>query len=155
MKKAFLALVAVVAIGTSTAFAQKAIGLRFGSGSLSGAEISYQQAMGGINRLEGDLGFSFGDHHSYISATGIYQWKWSIVNNLDWYAGVGASLGLYMHEYADDGFSLGIGGQIGVEYDFSSHGVPLNVSIDARPMWNFINYGGFNWNACLSVRYLF
>lgn len=155
MKKVFLALVAVVAIGTSTTFAQKAIGLRFGTGSLSGAEISYQQAMGGTNRLEGDLGFSFGDHHSYISATGIYQWKWSIVNNLNWYAGPGATLGLYLSDVSDGGIALGIGGQVGIEYDFSGHGVPLNVSIDARPMWNFINYGGFYWGACLSVRYLF
>ena len=108
MKKVFLALVAVVAIGTSTTFAQKAIGLRFGTGSLSGAEISYQQAMGGTNRLEGDLGFSFGDNHSYISATGIYQWKWSIVNNLNWYAGPGATLGLYLSDVSDGGIALGI-----------------------------------------------
>ena len=56
MKKVFLALIAVVAIGTSTSFAQKAIGLRFGGGSAFGAEVSYQQGMGS-NRLEADFGF--------------------------------------------------------------------------------------------------
>lgn len=158
MKKVFLALIAVMAIGTSTTFAQKAIGLRFGGGSLLGAEISYQQDMG-ANRLEGDLGFSFGDNSSYISAVGIYQWKWNIVSGLNWYVGPGVALGLYMSDIADySGFSLGVGGQIGLEYDFSTLGVPLLLSVDARPMWNVVrpaHYGGFGWGTCLSLRYLF
>lgn len=158
MKKVFLALIAVMAIGTSTTFAQRAIGLRFGGGSLLGAEISYQQDMGG-NRLEGDLGFSFGNNSSYISAVGIYQWKWNIVSGLNWYVGPGAALGIYMSDIADrSGFSLGIGGQIGLEYNFSTLGVPLLLSIDARPMWNVIRpsyYKGIGWGTCLSLRYLF
>jgi hypothetical protein len=109
--------------------------------------------------LEGDLGFSFGDHSSYISAVGIYQWKWNIVNGLNWYAGPGVALGLYMSDIADySGLSLGIGGQIGLEYDFSTLGVPLLLSVDARPMWNIVrpaHYGGFGWGTCLSLRYLF
>ena len=154
MKKVFLALIAVVAIGTSTSFAQKAIGLRFGGGSAFGAEVSYQQGMGS-NRLEADFGFSGGEHHSYISAVGIYHWKFNFfsVPNMQWYVGPGAALGIYLDEN-NTGLTLGIGGQIGLEYDFSAHGVPFNLSVDARPMFNFINHTGLNWGACLSLRYL-
>lgn len=157
MKKVFLALIAVVAIGTSTTFAQKAIGLRFGGGNLLGAEISYQQDRG-ANRLEGDLGFSFGEHSTHISAVGIYQWKWNITGGLNWYAGPGVAVGLYLSNIAGySGLSVGIGGQIGLEYNFSTHGVPLLLSIDTRPIWNLVkptNYDGLTWGA-LSLRYLF
>ena len=159
MKKVFLALVAVMAIGASTTFAQKAIGLRFGgNGTILGGEVTYQQAMG-ANRLEADFGYRGGENFSHLSVAGIYQWKGTIVGNFNWYAGPGAAVGFYMSDIANaSGISLAIGGQGGVEYDFSGHGVPLNISIDARPMFNLVrpsHYNGLDFGACLSIRYLF
>ena len=57
MKKFFLVLAAVVAMGFAANAQDNAIGIRFGGGSGYGAELSYQQGLGG-NRLEVDLGLS-------------------------------------------------------------------------------------------------
>ena len=158
MKKVFLALVAVIAIGTSTTFAQKAIGLRLGGGSLLGAEVSYQQDMGS-NRLEADLGLGLGAYSTHLSVAGIYQWKWNIVDALNWYAGPAVGVGIHLsdNEYYS-GLSLGVGGQVGIEYNFNKFGVPLLVSFDVRPIIDLVHpkgYDLFGWGTCASVRYLF
>ena len=54
--------------------------------------------------------------------------------------------------------TLGLGGQLGIEYDFSSKGVPLQVSLDTRPMFNLLSpqeSRGYNVSACFSLRYSF
>ena len=55
MKKLLLVLVAVMGL-TFAANAQN-IGVRLGGGQGFGAELSYQQGLGGMNRLEADLGY--------------------------------------------------------------------------------------------------
>ncbi len=158
MKKVLVILIAALAFST-VSVAQNAIGLRFGGGASFGAEVSFQHSLGSSNRLEADLGLDFGEHYSHISIAGIYQWKWNIVNGLNWYVGPGAILGIYMSDYDDySGFGLGIGGQIGLEYDFNSMNVPLLLSLDARPMFRIVkpdHYGGFGWGICLGLRYTF
>ena len=43
-----------------------------------------------------------------------------------------------------------------IEYDFNEHGVPIQVGLDARPMWRFIGYNGGGANeVALSVRFTF
>ena len=156
MKKVFLIVLAAIAL-SSTAFAQKAIGLRFGGGSVTNFEVSYQQPMN-ANRLELDFGVATGNESLNLSVVGIYHWKFNIVNALDWYVGPGVAAGLYLSDIADrSGIALGIGGQIGLEYSFAGHGVPLMLSVDTRPMFRLVHpkaYGNFGWEACLSIRYL-
>lgn len=167
MKKLLLTFGIIMTIAT-TSFAQKAIGLRFGTGLASsiGAEISYQQPLNN-NRLEIDFGaaggFSIGsdDYNSFsLSLTAAYQWKFNIVNSFNWYVGPAASGGLYFVHYDKtfEGPTLGLGGQLGIEYDFSSKGVPLQISLDTRPMFNLLSpkeARGYNVSACLSLRYTF
>jgi len=167
MKKALVIFGIIITIAT-TSFAQRAIGLRFGTqlASSIGAELSYQQPLNN-NRLEIDFGaaggFSIGsdDYNSFsLSLTAAYQWKFNIVNGFNWYVGPAASGGLYFVHYDKtfEGPTLGLGGQLGIEYDFSSKGVPLQVSLDTRPMFNLLSpqeARGYNVSACLSLRYTF
>ena len=165
MKKVLLILGIVMATATA-GFAQKAIGLRFGTGLAysTGAELSYQQPLNN-NRLEIDFGaaglLDMGDVNDYsfsLSLTAVYQWKFNIVNGFNWYVGPAASGGLFFVQYDKtfEGPTLGLGGQLGIEYDFSSKGVPLQVSLDTRPMYNLLSpkeSRGFNVGVCLGVRY--
>ncbi|MEX1003023.1 MAG: hypothetical protein WDZ35_12975 [Crocinitomicaceae bacterium] len=144
-----------------------AIGLRFNGGHYGGghygAEISYQHGFGESNRLELDLGWRSHRWWSQMAITGIYHWVWNITGGLNWYIGPGAQLGFYRdrgyYNDVDDHISLAIGGQIGIEYDFSKHDVPLQLSLDARPMWDiFWRYddnGAFGYGAAFSLRYIF
>ena len=157
MKKNFLVL-AIVLAGFFTAQAQvypHAIGLRFGGGTAFGGELSYQMGMGSSNRLELDLGWSGGKDYSYLNLAAIYHWNWNITEGLNWYVGPGANVGLYSHKYDDNGLMIGVGGQIGLEYDFNAHDAPILLSIDTRPMFNLNRGNGLWWGAALGIRYTF
>lgn len=151
-----------------------AIGIRGGIGIFGrGGEISYQHGLGESNRLEIDLGwrgnngnnwnnghgnhFYDGRYYSQLFITGIYHWNWNIVDGLNWFIGPGAQIGFYDDKWDDqyDGISIGIGGQIGIEYDFSGLGAPLLLGLDSRPMWSFISGPRYGYGASLSLRYVF
>jgi hypothetical protein len=146
-----------------------AIGAR-GGGFLGsyGGEISYQKGFGEANRLELDLGwrsrrYNNGNgngnnwYYNQFSVTGIYHWVFNITDGLNWYIGPGAQVGFYDDYYnTNSGASIALGGQIGLEYDFNMHDVPLLLSLDARPMFDFIGYyGGFGGGGAFSLRYTF
>ncbi len=159
MKKTFLLLIATFAFGV-LAFSQvnpHAIGLRFGgNGEINGAEISYQHGIGDANRLELDLGFGGNSKHSRMFLAGIYHWDWNITSGLNWYVGPGASVGFYTYDGYDGYINVALGGQIGLEYDFNTLGAPILLSIDARPMWDFLgDNAGLGWGAALGIRYTF
>ena len=133
-----------------------AIGLRFGgNGDINGAEISYQHGFSDRNRLELDLGFGSNVHHNRVFLAGIYHWDWNITEGLNWYVGPGAAIGFYSYDNSDDYLNIGLGGQIGLEYDFNTLDVPLLLSLDIRPMWDFLgDNSGFGWGAALGIRYI-
>ena len=152
MKKLLLVLIAVMGMTfAANAQSKNAIGLRFGTD----AEISYQMAMGNNNRLELDFGangFLNWNVVHYFSVTGIYQWHWNIIDTFGWYVGPGVQVSLW--QASNTYFNISVGGQIGIDYEIPS--IPLQVSLDTRPMWNFLGtYAGFGWGACLGVRYTF
>ena len=165
MKKTFVILVAIIGISF---FAQAqvnphAIGLRFGGDRYyndrysTGVEFSFQKGISDRTRVELDLGFRGYKHYSNMFLSATYQWDWNIVGGLNWYIGPGAAIGFY--NWNDDpkssGLNLGIGGQIGLEFDFNVLGAPILLSLDSRPMWDFVGYydDGFGWGAALSLRY--
>ena len=163
MKKLLCAALMVACVSFSVK--ADAIGLRFGGGSLAGAEVNYQKGMGS-NRLELGLSWSSKSEGSgaakystnYIGAFGAYQWHWNISGGFNWYAGPGAEVGFWSWNHnnnSDSGMYLNVGGQIGIEYDFNTLGAPLNLSIDARPMFGLIDSAGFGWAAALGIRYTF
>ena len=154
----------VLLTATFTTFSQvnpHAIGIRFnGDGRGNGAEISYQHGLGDANRLELDFGGRSHQHWHHFGVFAGYHWVWNLTDGLNWYVGPGAAIGSYRskdHNW-DSGLTLAIGGQIGLEYDFNSAGVPLLISLDARPLfelWEYHEYYAFGYGAALSVRYTF
>ena len=132
----------------------QAIGLRLSNGFGNSAEISYQQALGSSHRFEGDLGLS----NNGLYLTGVYQWVWdlsTLADGFNWYAGVGGNAGLWNGNNSySKGLSLGIVGQVGIEYNFN---IPLQLSLDYRPIVNIIPTlgNGYYDGIAVGVRYKF
>lgn len=144
-----------VSFSVSSQVNPQAIGLRGGSdGTIGGAEISYQFGLSNVNRLEMDFGFGANATHSRLFFVGIYHWDWNITEGLNWYVGPGASAGLYSDDGSASYLNVALGGQIGIEYDFNTLDVPLLLSLDARPMFDFLgDNSGLGWGAALGIRY--
>ena len=148
MKKIIISLIALVALSTAaSAQYNNALGIRFGAGSAFGAELSYQGYVGNINRVELDLGASFGQHYNAISMAAMYHWHWFLAGGFGFFVGPGVQA--YM---SDSHFGLGVGGQAGFDYQFNA---PIQISLDIRPMYNLFTQTGFNYGAALGLRYAF
>lgn len=161
MKKTFVTLVVILGLGffSQAQVNPHAIGLRFGGdGYSNGAELSYQHGIGSSNRLELDFGFSGYRYYNSLMISATYQWNWNITSGLNWYIGPGAAIGFYNwdnHHEKSNGVNLGIGGQVGLEFDFKKIGAPILLSVDTRPMFDFVGYDhGFGWGAALGIRYV-
>jgi len=162
MKKLFTTLFVLFAI-VSVSFAQpRAIGARLGYN----VEFSYQHSL--TDRMMMDLtagATNIWNPWAYADVNAMFDWVFNINGGWNWYvgpgAGIGFGLGSYWHEEGYVPFRLNIGGQIGIEYQF---GIPLNLSLDWRPMVNVLGFGryptGYHWYSdfygiALGVRYRF
>lgn len=149
------------------------LGIRSGEGGNNfgfSNEVSFQYGLSDINRVEIDVGMRlFNDNGfsktTYLSLAGIYHWVKPIVGSFTWFYGLGAQFATTSFSrndttgvrISDRRFSLGIGGQTGVDYDFSSHNVPIQFGFDVRPMILFENnrkpeIGG---DFAFHIRYIF
>ncbi len=149
MKKAIVVILSVLMFGVALSAQPRAIGLRIGYG----VELSYQHSVG-ANFVEADLGM-WGGNAFYLS--GIYDFVFAQSGIVNFYAGPGAQVGFYNTTNSEGnsttGMALGIVGQLGAEVEIPS--VPINVSLDWKPVFNFIG-GGFGWNGfALGLRYRF
>ncbi len=138
---------------TTQNITDNAIGLRIGASDGFGTEISYQRALGNINRLEVDLGWKSGSDFDGFRLAGLYQWIWNLDGNFNWYAGAGGGLGNYNHNTNGSDTFVFAAGNIGVEYNLD---MPLLLSLDFRPE---IGFGDFNNNLdfdiAFGIRYQF
>jgi hypothetical protein len=80
---------------------------------------------------------------------------------LKWFIGFGGHIGFWNGDYTrgwgEPGTSytvVGLDGILGLEYSFTE--VPINLSLDWKPAFNFVGYSGF-WadGGALSIRYIF
>lgn len=166
MKKIILSIttIVVMAFSANAQVEDHAIGLRLGGGNNgSGFEASYQHGLGDANRIEVDFGWgsknigNFNTKVNVMTVAGTYQWVWQLDGALNWYAGPGAQF-LLASNFGNTESAIGVGGQLGVEYNFNEHDVPLTLSLDSRPMIQFgdnIVFDGFGWGIALGVRYTF
>jgi hypothetical protein len=82
------------------------------------------------------------------------------VDRLNWYYGIGGHVGFYNGDHTPWGTLgttytvVGIDGILGIEYNFTE--LPVNISLDWKPAFNFIGYSHF-WGdgAAFSIRYIF
>ncbi len=155
MKKIVLICVFLLTIsGLQAQIHKHALGLRLGGDrNYNRVEISFQGGINKMNRMEVDLGFSSGRNYHAFFLTTVYQWVWDIATGFNAYAGPGLSLGLASVEGGGSSTNIGIGGQVGIEYDFNSIDAPIALSLDVRPIWNITGDSGFGWGFALGVRY--
>lgn len=125
-----------------------------------GGGITLKHFVGNNNALEG-IGY-FWNGGSRI--TGLYEFHYDIAGaeGLKWYIGPGAHVGFYNSYYYDrhyyngrtSGSFVGIDGVLGLDYKFN--GVPINLSLDWQPSFEFGNNTGFigSWGG-LGIRYTF
>ena len=162
---------------SNTSFGQiekHTLGIRSGGGGNGFGylnEISYQLGLSEINRLELDLGFRiFGNNGyrrtSYLALSGVYQWVKPIAGDFTWFFGPAAQVASRSDAYTDlltgerieeRYLSLGLGGQIGVDYSFKELNVPIQFGFDARPMF-FVGNGSannFGGDLAFHIRYIF
>ncbi len=167
MNKVYITLALILSVLSSNMQAQEAatssnlnaIGIRIPGGfwgSGYGVEISYQRKMKANNRLELDFGTYSVNKGRAIGLTGIYQWVRNLKGGLNWYYGPAAALKYINRNNNSDKFDIGIGGQIGLEYDFNFINAPLNASLDFRPVFLLGSGGTYNdFGFALGVRYTF
>lgn len=100
---------------------------------------------------------------SGFNFTGLYEVHRSAfdVEGLVWYYGGGGHIGFWNGEDVEWGSKktgsytvVGIDGIIGIEYTFRD--IPLNLSIDWKPVVNLVGHSGF-WGdgGAVSIRYVF
>jgi hypothetical protein len=148
MKKALLTLTLVVAALTLAMAQPRSIGVRLGNAQ----EVSYQHGFGMDHMLEIDAGVeNIWGKYSSATATVTFDWILNFGGNFSIFLGPGAGLtygfGSFWKDEPywvnDDAFGtnekkrIGIllGAQFGFEYSFD---FPLILSLDIRPMYNFL-----------------
>ena len=157
-------MVILAAVGITTLSAQSlgqsyksALGLKIWG---DGGGISFKTFVSNNNAVEG-VGY-FWERGSRI--VGLYEFHSGIQGapGLSWYVGPGAHIGFYNDRYYDDryldgngsGSFVGLDGVLGLDYKFD--GVPINLSVDWQPSFEFGSNRGFigSWGG-LGVRYTF
>ncbi|MBK9257053.1 MAG: hypothetical protein IPM42_16355 [Saprospiraceae bacterium] len=78
--------------------------------------------------------------------TGLFEYHYNLSSsgNLKWYIGPGAHVGFYKPAFYDGGTSVGLDGVLGLDYKFP--GIPINISLDWQPSFEFGDYAGFSGN---------
>ncbi|MCQ2284428.1 MAG: hypothetical protein MJZ57_05955 [Bacteroidales bacterium] len=144
MKKIFCLILFIGALIGSSMAQPRAIGGRIGYN----LEFSYQHHFASRNMVDLSVGATnIWNRWAYAEANCMFDWVFNIHNGWNWYVGPGFGLGLgYGRNWRDFGyvpFRLNLGGQLGIEYQFR---IPLNLSLDWRPMVNVvgINHRGEN-----------
>lgn len=126
----------------------------------NGGGVTYKNFVNNRNAVEG-IGY-FWERGARI--VGLYEFHNGIPGapGLAWYVGPGAHVGFYNDHYYDgryydgngSGSFVGIDGVLGLDYKFD--GVPINLSVDWQPSFEFGDNRGFigSWGG-LGIRYTF
>ena len=149
----FIALFAVAAFSMNAQDYQKSVGLRLGRP----LGLSYKQFLSSSNAFEviADLDI-FEKNWMKLNVSGFYLWQKGLadIQGLSWFAGPGASAGMFMYTGPGDGFSdfnVSINGLVGLDYKVAN--LPLVVAIDFGPRFYLTNSVGFYWGGALTLRY--
>lgn len=157
MKKIIITVSLILAAGIAAMAQPKAVGLRLGA---TGLEASYEHNISRDQFIEANLGLDFGYNvvgNPGLKVSGVYNFVWARpawTTQGSWalYAGPGITLGFVddlvpyeigegIRGYHDNGFAIGVTGQVGLEYSFW---LPLQLSVDLRPCIGLhINDGRF------------
>ena len=127
------------------------IGLRLGG--FSG--ISFRHL--GVNSFGVEADFLSSYHSNWVILSLLAEKQIPLGEGFTFDFGGGGFFGAH-HDYPYDehydwGPSVGIEGMIGFDYYFN--GIPLNVGLDLRPRFSFVNEPYWPWDAGISLHYIF
>ena len=151
MKKAFVIILSALVFTVAASAQPKALGLRGGWG----ANLSYEHYLGGENFLEVDGGL-WGVKAIDFCANVSYNFmiarpNWTPRGEWGFYVGPGVSVNTWYDAENHRAINVGLFAQIGLEYTFW---FPLNLSLDIRPGWGFLERRPVYYPA-LAIRYAF
>jgi len=151
----FLIVFGLVTVGNAQDY-KTGIGLR--GGFENGLTLKH------FTREKSAMEFILSSRWRGFEVTGLYEIHNQAFDaeRLKWFIGFGGHIGFWNGDYTnkywgDPGINYtvaGIDGILGLEYSFSE--VPINLSLDWKPAFNFVGYSGF-WvdGGALSIRYIF
>lgn len=144
-------MVVCVCFTANADFRYQAVGAR-ASGGISGLGLGlgYHGAFEGGYRLE--FGFCLNANNDWEVFGGdiAFQWHKNLKESVNWYIGPAALVGVgmikngvmskYFYDDYDDlyGFYLGLGGQIGIEYELDAVGFPGHIGISTSPIISIV-----------------
>jgi hypothetical protein len=97
-----------------------------------------------------------------VEFTGLYEihHQFPGLERLNGYYGIGAHVGFWDGDHTNWGTAgtqyttFGVDGILGLEYSFKF--LPVNISLDWKPEFNFVGYTGFWYDGgAFSIRYIF
>lgn len=149
MKKVFQRLLFVIMIftGSSLVLSAQEVGVRFGGTNGAGGAAVDAVFGAGSGRIHADLGFY--KHGVGVDVLWDLLYKPLSGEAFNWYLGVGPSAFI-----GENNFWLGISGEIGLEYRFSS--VPIAIGADWRPTLWVVEETRFGADSFgLNIRFVF
>lgn len=144
---------------------QTALGAKWGNvggGFSYGYGLNIKHFFAGSNALEATVGL--GRHH--FNAQALYEWQKELDQSigLDWYVGLGGTLGTWRGEWDDHpvfgdgynrGFYLGANAVVGLDWNLERiTSLPLGLALDVGPYLGVINSGYWGWNGAFAIRYI-
>ncbi len=149
MKRGYQRLLFVIVFITGTALNSNAqeVGVRFGGTNGAGGAAIDAVFGTGSGRIHADLGF----YKDGVGADVLWDLLYRPLNGeaFNWYLGVGPTTFI-----GDNDFWLGISGEIGLEYRFSS--VPIAIGADWRPTLWVVEETKFGADSFgLNIRFIF
>jgi len=156
MKKIFIVLTLVLGMAAYVAAQDYNTGIGFRGGLFNGLTVKHFVSQ------KSAVEVLLATRYKGFEVTGLYEIHNPLadVNRLKWYYGVGGHLGFYDGDNTnwddDEGnyVSLGVDLILGLEYSFDK--VPVNLSLDWKPEFNFAGYSKFIGDgAAISVRFIF
>ena len=146
-----IALALLVSAGVGAQDYNWAVGVRLGD-DMGG--ISVKRSIGAHDKIEGILAFPY--WHG-VNLTALYQ-RYIPIETFQFYYGAGGHIGNWRHK--NDGESknysfLGVDCIVGIEFTLL-RSIPLSLSIDYKPSYNFTGHSGFNSSGGgIGLRYRF
>ncbi|MBI9066344.1 MAG: hypothetical protein JEZ09_03560 [Salinivirgaceae bacterium] len=121
------------------------IGVRFGNVTGGNVALDGVFSTGDFGRIHADVSFGNG-----IGVDLLWDFLYKPLGSeaLNWYTGVGP------YAFIGDPFSLGVVGELGIEYRFKE--VPISLSADWRPYFRLVDNTDFGADSFgLNVRWIF
>lgn len=156
MKTTILSVLLFFCVSFSSFSQDYQTGIGFRGGLYNG--ITIKHFMGSNTAFEGLITSRW----EGVEFTGLYEIhnQFGRIDRLNAYYGVGAHLGFWNGDNTSWGTpgtqytAFGIDGILGLEYSFRE--IPINLSLDWKPEFNFVGYTGFWYDGgAVSIRYIF